>query len=221
MPAFYLLFLIAYHFIMKHQLDNTVFRGLPPGEARRAMIMIHGRGADAADILSLTGELGLTGFTFAAPQASGFSWYPYSFMAPVENNEPWLSSALALLDKVVEKLLDEGLAAEDIYLLGFSQGACLSVEFAARSGRPFGGVFVLSGGLIGASLNEANYQARLDGLPVFLGCSDVDPHIPLQRVRDTERILRERGAEVSTKIYPGMAHTINMDEIDHVKAMIH
>ena len=201
-------------------MENTVFYGLPPGEGRRAMIMVHGRGADAADILSLTAELGLDDFTFAAPQATGYSWYPYSFMAPVENNQPWLSSALESLDGLVETLLAQKLAAEDIYLLGFSQGACLSVEFAARSGRRYGGVFVLSGGLIGGTLNEDNYQANLNGLPVFLGCSDRDPHIPLQRVKETTRLLRERGAEVTEKIYPGMPHTINLDEIDHVKAMI-
>lgn len=205
---------------MQHKIENTVFRGQPLGQARRAMIMVHGRGADAADILGLAGELDLNDFALVAPQATSYSWYPYSFLAPVEHNEPWLSSALNLLEGLVERLLAQGLPEEDIYLLGFSQGACLSVEFAARSGRRFGGVFVLSGGLIGAALDEGNYRDDLDGLPVFLGCSDVDPHIPLHRVRDTSRILRKRGASVTEKIYPGMPHTVVKDEIDQVKGMV-
>jgi len=205
---------------MQHKIENTVFRGQPLGQARRAMIMVHGRGADAADILGLAGELDLNDFALVAPQATSYSWYPYSFLAPVEHNEPWLSSALNLLEGLVERLLAQGLPEEDIYLLGFSQGACLSVEFAARSGRRFGGVFVLSGGLIGAALDEGNYRDDLDGLPVFLGCSDVDPHIPLHRVRDTSRILRKRGAAVTEKIYPGMPHTVVKDEIDQVKGMV-
>ena len=198
--------------------------GRPLEEAAGAVIMVHGRGGSAEDILSLAGELerrGLPeGLAYVAPQAAGHTWYPYSFMAPMERNEPGLSSALALLGDLVEHLESEGVPAERIVLLGFSQGACLSLEFAARNARRFGGVVALSGGLIGPPGTPRDYEGDFAATPVFLGCSDIDPHIPKERVDESAEVLRRMGAEVTERIYPGMGHTVNEDELDFVRQLL-
>ena len=194
--------------------------GSPLGQATAAMILVHGRGATAEDILSLGRELGRPDLAYLAPQAEGYSWYPYSFLAPMERNEPGLSNGLALLGHLVERLGSEGIPPERTVLLGFSQGACLSLEYAARNARRFGGVAGLSGGLIGPPGTPRDYPGSFDGTPVFLGCSDRDPHIPLQRVKETTEVLTRMGASVTERIYPAMGHTVNEDELERVRELV-
>jgi predicted esterase len=168
-------------------------------------------------MITLADELQLDATAFLAPQAVGHTWYPYGFMEPVERNEPFLRSALQLIDSLLVELNGRGVAESAVYLLGFSQGACLSLEYAARSGRRFGGVYALSGGLIGDVLDESIYSSSLSGTPYFLGCSDVDPHIPLERLEQSRTILGSRGAAVELRVYPGMGHTVNEDELDRIR----
>jgi phospholipase/carboxylesterase len=194
--------------------------GSPLGQATAAMILVHGRGATAEDILSLGRELGRPDLAYLAPQAEGYSWYPYSFLAPMERNEPGLSNGLALLGHLVERLEAEGIPPERTVLLGFSQGACLSLEYAARNARRFGGVAGLSGGLIGPPGTPRDYPGSFDGTPVFLGCSDRDPHIPLPRVKETTEVLTRMGASVTERIYPAMGHTVNEDELERVRELV-
>lgn len=189
-------------------------------EAEAAMILVHGRGGTAEDILRLAGQLGRDDFCYMAPQAAGRTWYPFRFLSPLEQNEPHLSSALRVLDDLLEQLEGAGIPAERVFLLGFSQGACLTLEWLARNARRYGGAAGLSGGLIGPPGRDFAFDGSLAGTEVFLGCSDIDPHIPLERVEETAAALAELGASVTKRIYPGMGHTINADEIDHVRAMM-
>src|SRR3954469_18134556 len=182
--------------------------------ARLAMIMVHGRGAGAEDILGLAGELGTTDVAFLAPQAAGRTWYPYSFLSPIEDNEPGLTSALGVIASLVDGLVAQAIPHNRIGLLGFSQGACLSLEFAARHPQPYKAVVALSGGLIGPPGTPRDYPGAFGGAPVFLGCSDIDPHIPLARVRESAEVFRRMGASVDERIYPRMGHTVNRDELD-------
>jgi len=197
--------------------------GRPPGEATAAVILVHGRGGTAGDILTLVPELDRPDLAYLAPQAAGSSWYPFSFMAPLEQNEPGLSSGLAVLGELLAALAPAGIGPERTMLLGFSQGACLALEFAARAARTvhrFGAVVGLSGGLIGPPGTPRKYAGSLDGTPVLVGCSDRDPHIPLPRVRETARVMADLGARVSEQIYPGMDHAINADEIERVRLLL-
>ena len=194
--------------------------GTDLSEARAAMVLIHGRGASAENILGLAREFAAPDLAFLAPQAAGYSWYPHSFLVPVDENEPYLSSALRRVGAVVDGVIGEGIPAERVMLLGFSQGACLSLEFAARNPRRFGCVAGLSGGLIGAEGTPRDYPGSLDGTPVFLGSSDPDPHIPVARVHETDTVLSRMGARVTTRIYPRMGHTICEDEIQRVREMV-
>lgn len=203
-----------------HQDQHVLHYGPLLDDAEAVIIMVHGRGASAQDILSLAYEIDLPGTTYIAPQAKNNTWYPNSFLTPIEKNEPELSSGLSVIDSIAEILLTKGLSSEQIYLLGFSQGACLSLEYAARNPRKYGGIFALSGGLIGEVLNQNNYSGNFEGTEVFLGCSDVDPHIPLERVNQTEEIFKKLGANVTKRIYKGMAHTVNQDEIEFIKSSI-
>ena len=187
-----------------------------PKDARLAMILVHGRGASAEDILGLASELGRDDVAYLAPQAAGNTWYPYSFLSPLEKNEPGLTSALGVLGQLVSTLGDQGLPAERVGFLGFSQGACLSLEFAARNARRYAAVIGLSGGLIGPPGTPRTYPGHAGGTFVFLGCSDVDPHIPLERVQETAQVFRDLGAVVDERIYRGMGHTVNRDEIEAV-----
>jgi predicted esterase len=184
------------------------------------MVMLHGRGASAADILSFAGELAQPGFAYLAPQAAGNTWYPNSFLAPIPSNEPHLSSALSVIDGLLAKIIAAGVPLERVMLLGFSQGACLMLEYVARYARRYGGVIGWSGGLIGPDGTPRDYPGSLDGSPVFLGCSDIDPHVPLARVDLTAETLRRMGGDVTERIYPGMAHTVNQDEIAFVRGMM-
>jgi predicted esterase len=194
--------------------------GRPLSEAPAAVVMVHGRGASAESILELAAEFERPELAYVAPQAAGYSWYPYSFLAPFEKNEPGFSSALEILEKLLAKLESEGIPPERTVLLGFSQGACLSVEFAARHPRRYAGVVALSGGLIGPPGTPRDYPGTFDGTPVFLGCSDVDPHIPKERVDESEEVLRRMGAQVTKRIYPGMPHTVNEDEVEWVRELL-
>ncbi|MGQ0650560.1 MAG: alpha/beta hydrolase [Gemmatimonadaceae bacterium] len=187
--------------------------GPTPGEAGRALIMVHGRGATAESIASLVPVLKAEPLAVLAPQAAGNTWYPHSFLSPVPQNEPGMTSGITLLASLVRQLEADGVPAARIALLGFSQGACLSLEFAARHARRYGAVIGFSGGLIGPPGTPRDYTGSLDGTPVFLGCSDVDAHIPAERVRETQEVLSKMGAKVDMRLYPGMPHTVNEDEI--------
>ena len=184
------------------------------------MVMVHGRGATAESILELRRELGHPDLAYVAPQAAGSSWYPYSFLAPMEKNEPGLSSGLARLGEALGELEAAGIPPERTILLGFSQGACLALEFAARNVRRYGAVVGLSGGLIGPPGTPRDYDGSFAGTPVFLGCSDRDPHIPRERVDETAEVLRAMGADVTERIYPAMGHTVNEDELEFVRGII-
>jgi len=200
-----------------HQGQPVLTAGEPLDKAKAAMIMVHGRGASAEDILSLTPELNQPGFAYLAPQAAGYAWYPNSFLAPIASNEPGLSSGLAVIASLLEKLAEVGIPPERTIILGFSQGACLSLEFAARNARRYGGLAGLSGGLIGPDGTPRDYPGSLDGTPVFLGCSDVDPHVPKKRVELSAEVLQRLGGNVTTRLYPRMGHTVNRDEIRQVQ----
>jgi len=193
--------------------------GLPINKASKALIMLHGRGAGAMDILSLRSQFRVDEFYIVAPQATNATWYPFSFMTPIHQNEPWLSSALDLLNSIVADINKAGITSDRIYLLGFSQGACLTLEFATRNARQWGGVTAFTGGLIGDRIYTENYKGDFGGTRVFIGNSDKDPHVPLARTEESRRVMEERGAIVTLKIYPNMAHTINENEIEMVNEM--
>lgn len=197
-----------------HHGQPVTIEGEPLDSASGAMILIHGRGASAADILPLAREVGGPGLAYLAPQAAGNTWYPYSFLMPMEQNEPYLSSALAKVAAVLEHVTSAGIPAERVVFLGFSQGACLASEFVARNARRYGGLIVFSGGVIGPDGTPRDYAGSLDDTPVFLGCSDVDAHIPESRVRETGAVFERLGGKVDLRIYPGMGHTINRDELE-------
>ena len=192
--------------------------GEPLESARAAMILVHGRGAGAADIMSVGTELIHPGFAYLAPDAAGHTWYPNPFTAPLELNEPYLSSALELLEGLVARVA-ANIPLQNLILLGFSQGACLTLEFAARHARRYGGVVGFSGGLIGPDGTPRDYTGLFAGTPAFLGCSDVDPHIPKERVVEAGNVLERMGANVTVRLYPNMAHTVSLDEI-HSAAQI-
>jgi phospholipase/carboxylesterase len=188
--------------------------------AKKALIMLHGRGANAEDILSLAENLDVTDYLLAAPQASGNSWYPNSFLAIPRNNEPWLSSALDLVHTVVGGFIKQGIKKEKIYFLGFSQGACLTLEYTARNADKYGGIVAFTGGLIGDKIYKENYRGDFINTPVFIGTSNPDFHVPVERVRESANIFRNMGADLTEKIYPNMGHTINQDEINHANRLI-
>lgn len=194
--------------------------GAPLDRAAAAMIMVHGRGATAPSILALAEEFARPQLAYLAPQAAGNTWYPNPFLAPIPTNEPWLSSALAAIAAVLSRVGGAGVPPERTVLLGFSQGACLALEFAARHARRYGGVVGLSGGLIGPDGTPRDYPGSLAGTPVFLGCSEVDGHIPAGRVLDSEAILGRLGGRVTTRLYPGMGHTVNQDEFAVVRDLL-
>ena len=186
----------------------------------KVLIMVHGRGGSAEDILSLASYLDVNDFTLLAPQATNNTWYPYSFLAPPSQNEPWLSSALGLLKELLDELTAKGVPADNIYFLGFSQGACLTLEFVTRNANNYGGVVAFTGGLIGDRIYRENYKGDFQNTPFFIGTSDPDPHVPVERVYATSNILKEMKADVTEKVYHHMGHTINQDEIDHSNKII-
>lgn len=203
-----------------HQGQPIRMAGKPLSRARAALLMVHGRGASAEDILSLANEFDQPGFAYLAPQATNNTWYPNRFLVPLADNEPWLSSALSFVGDVLAEIINAGIPPERVMLLGFSQGACLTLEFAARQARRYGGIVGLSGALIGPENTPRDYAGSLAGTPVFLGCSDVDPHVPRERVDETAEVLSRLGGEVTERLYPNMDHSVNQDEIDFVRGMM-
>jgi predicted esterase len=203
-----------------HQGQELLTAGKALHEAGAAMILIHGRGASAYDILELSVLLAHPDIAYLAPQAANNTWYPYSFLSPMAQNEPGLSSALQVVGDLVAQVQNAGIPVNKIIIGGFSQGACLSSEFAARNARRYGALFAFSGGLIGPPGTPRDYHGSLEGTPVFIGCSNVDFHIPLQRVQETAGVLAELGGAVTEKIYPNMGHTIIQDEIDEARRIL-
>jgi predicted esterase len=203
-----------------HQGQPVLTTGTPLNQAKAAMIMIHGRGASAESILTLAKEFDVDGFAYLAPQAYMNTWYPYSFLAPIESNEPSLSSALQTLGDTLQAVEDARIPLKKTIILGFSQGACLGTEYAARNARRYGGVVALSGGLIGPGGTPRDYAGSLENTPVFLGCSDVDFHIPLARVHESATIMKSLGGNVTERIYSGMGHTVNEDEVGFVSELL-
>ena len=199
---------------------ETMTVGRAIEEAAAAVVLVHGRGGSATGMLDLVRYLDRPDLAYLAPQAAGSVWYPQSFLAPLEANEPYLSSALDALDRILQRIETGGVSPEQVILIGFSQGACLALEFVARHPRRYGGVAGLSGGLIGPPGMSRHDTGELAATPVFLGCSDVDPHIPLARVHESADVLSALGADVTTRIYPGLGHTINADELTHLTAML-
>ena len=194
--------------------------GAPLGRAKAAVAMLHGRGASAQGMLSFADAFAQPDIAYLAPQAPGSSWYPYSFLAPFEENEPALSRSLSTVGSTLATLADQGFGRERVVLLGFSQGGCLALEHAARNACRYGGIVGLSAGLIGPPAAPRNYPGSLSGTPVFVGCGDSDGHIPLRRVQETTDVLRRLGGDVTERIYPGMGHTINDDEVKRIRRML-
>ena len=194
--------------------------GATLSQAPAAMVMIHGRGASADSILTLVPTLNRPEIAYLAPQARGNTWYPYSFLSPIGENEPGISSGMRVIESVLQHIAAAGIPVERTLLLGFSQGACLTTEFVARHARRYGGVAGLSGGLIGPDGTPRDYSGNLDQTPIFLGCSDVDSHIPADRVRESATVLTRLGATVSMRLYPGMGHLVNDDEIESVRRLV-
>ena len=189
-------------------------------DAAAAVVMVHGRGATARSILGMAGEVEAEGVAYLAPQAAGNTWYPNSFLAPVAANEPGRTSGLEAIADAIERASEAGIPTERVLVLGFSQGACLATEFVARNPRCYGGLVALSGGLIGESVDPETYEGRLESTPAFFGCSDVDPHIPEERVHESADVLERLGADVTTRIYPGMGHGVNEDELATASRMV-
>jgi len=194
--------------------------GAPLSSTKAVMIMVHGRGASADDILGLAPTLKAPSLAYLAPQAAGNTWYPNRFLAPVQSNEPYLSSALSVLADIEAQVTGTGIPPEGVFLLGFSQGACLVLEYAVRNARRFGGVVGLSGALIGPEDASRDYPGSLQGTPVVMGCSDVDPHIPKERFMQSAAVMQRLGAAVSARLYPGMGHIINEDEIEAIRSVL-
>jgi len=217
-----------------HGGGRVLFAGAPLSRARLAMIMLHGRGGGPEDMAGLAGHFGLPDIAVRAPEAAGNSWWPDSFLAPLAHNEPGLSSALGVVGSIANALKEDGFGPDRIVVLGFSQGACLALEYAARAGTPFACVAGLSGGLVGTRDGEGapeqalydhtdktfDYGGKLNGTPVFLGCHERDPHIPLARVETTEKVFGSLDATVTTQIYPGSGHVIVAEEIAALRALL-
>ena len=194
--------------------------GAPLARAKGAVVMLHGRGASAQNMLSLADAFAQPDIAYLAPQAPDSTWYPYSFLAPFAQNEPALSRSLSTVGSSLGVLADQGFGPERVVLMGFSQGGCLALEYAARNARRYGGLAGLSAGLIGPPGTPRNYPGSLSGTPVFIGCSDSDAHIPLARVHESTQVLRRLGGDVTERIYPGMGHTINDDEVKQIRRML-
>jgi len=199
---------------------NLIRSGLDAKEADKALVMLHGRGGRAEDFLGLVDELEVEGFAIVAPQANHNTWYPYSFMAPISQNEPFLTSALEMLKEVVDNLISLGITEDRIYFVGFSQGACLTLEFVARNAKKYGGVAAFTGGLIGDQIYKDNYSGDFHQTPIFIGTGDPDPHVPVERIYASVETLEGLSASVTTKVYPGRPHTISTDELNLVNQLI-
>lgn len=203
-----------------HRNQPVVAKGRPLASAKAAVILVHGRGASAEDILSLADELDQPELAYLAPQAAGHTWYPYSFLAPIAQNQPWLNSALGLLGRVVERAVEAGIPRHRVALLGFSQGACLAAEFVARNAIKYGALVAFTGGLIGPPGTTFDYSGELSGTPCFLGAGDPDPHVPWERVKQSASVLSGLGGAVTLRRYPGLPHTINQDEMEQAQQLL-
>jgi len=201
-------------------IKNIVTSGKPVTEARKALIMIHGRGAGANDILALASHLNVQDYALLAPQATNNTWYPGSFLLPQEQNEPWLSSALAVIDDCVKDITSQGIELENIYFTGFSQGACLVLEYVTRNARKYGGIAAFTGGLQGDVINEDNYKGDFEGTRVFIGTGDPDAHVPVDRVNRTAAIMNNLNAAVRVEVYQNKPHNVSPDEIDQANSLI-
>lgn len=197
---------------MYTHLRQTVKAGIPLKQAGKAIVMLHGRGSTAENIIALTRKLHLDNTAIFAPRATKHSWYPYSFLAPVAENQPALNSALEVIDELVTDIVNHGIPTERIYFAGFSQGACLTLEYTARNARKFGGIIAFTGGLIGDKLDRKVYSGNFDHTPILITTGDPDPHVPVDRVEESARILKELNADVTVKVYPGRPHTIQFEE---------
>jgi phospholipase/carboxylesterase len=203
-----------------HQNQPLSTTGAPPDDADAAVILLHGRGATAQGMIQIAEEINQSDVLYLAPQAAGHTWYPNSFLADIESNEPGLSSGLQVIENALTEVAEAGIPPEQTLLLGFSQGACLTAEFVARHARRYGGVAILSGGVICPDGTPRDYDGSLDGTPVFLGCSDDDPHIPLERVHETTNIFTDLAGDVDERIYEGMGHGVNDDELQAVAELV-
>jgi phospholipase/carboxylesterase len=203
-----------------HRNQPILERGREPDSATAAVILVHGRGASAEDILGLAEEFDVPELAYLAPDAAEHTWYPYSFMAPIEQNQPWLDSALGLLAKAIERATAAGIAKNRVVFVGFSQGACLATEFVARNATRYGGLVAFTGGLVGPEGTRFSYSGDLGGTSCFLGAGDPDPHVPWERLEESASVLSGLGGAVTLRRYPGLPHTINRDELDHAKNML-
>lgn len=199
---------------------NIITAGKELTRDSTVLIMLHGRGGSAEDILSLASYLDAKDFTLLAPQATNNTWYPYSFLAPPSQNEPWLSSALNLLKELLDELNAKEIHSQNIFFLGFSQGACLTLEFVTRNADRYGGIVAFTGGLIGDKIYNENYKGDFQNTPIFIGTSNPDPHVPVERVYATTNILKDMNAHVTEKVYSNMGHTINQDEIEQANKIV-
>jgi phospholipase/carboxylesterase len=199
---------------------NYITAGASSPQAKGAIVMIHGRGSSAENIIGLAANLNVDDYAVYAPQATNNSWYPYSFLAPKKDNDPALSSALALIDQLVAQIEADGIPAHEIYFVGFSQGACLTLEYIASHAKRYGGAVAFTGGLIGEELNNANYQGDFGHTPVFISTGDPDPHVPLVRVEESVHVLKQLNADITLKVYKGRPHTITQEEVDLAKELI-
>ena len=202
-----------------HQ-KNIIAAGKELNEKNKVLILLHGRGGSAEDILSFSSYLEVKDFALLAPQATNGTWYPYSFLAPPAQNEPWLSSALNLMKDLLNELYSKGIPSENIYFAGFSQGGCLTLEFVTRNANKYGGVAAFTGGLIGDKIYEENYVGDFKNTPVFIGTSDPDPHVPVERANATAKFLEKMNASVTLKVYPNMGHTVSQDEIENANRLV-
>ncbi len=200
--------------------NNIIIAGTPLAQAKGALVMLHGRGGTAANIISLAGEFNISDMAIIAPQAANNTWYPYSFMAPVAQNQPQLDAALQLVSKTVDEITKAGIPAEQIYFAGFSQGTCIMLEYLARNAKQYGGAAAFTGGLIGEQLATANYKGNFNNTPILLSTGDPDPHVPLTRVEESAAILKGMGAGVTVKVYEGRPHTITRQEIEMADQLI-
>jgi phospholipase/carboxylesterase len=203
-----------------HAGQPVLHYGAPMATARLVAIFMHGRGASAEDILGLAPELAADDVAYLAPQAAGHTWYPYSFLSPIAQNEPDLTSALGVIARLIGAAGEHGRGPDQVVILGFSQGACLTLEFAARNPRRYAAIVALSGGLVGPPGTPRQYPGSMERTPVFIGCSDVDVHIPVERVRESAEVFRRMGGSVDERIYPGLGHTINTDELEAVRGLM-
>jgi phospholipase/carboxylesterase len=203
-----------------HRNSPVLYAGVPLAEAAGAVILLHGRGGTAEDILSLAAEFDVRQLAYVAPEAAGNSWYPFSFLSPIEKNEPWLGSALRKVQTTIGSVEEAGIVAEKIVLCGFSQGACLATEYVARHARRYGGLIAFAGGLVGPPEADLSHPGDLAGTPVFFGSADPDPHVPWKRVQHSADVLAEMGASVTAKRQEGRPHTITHEDIEFAKKLI-